>query len=99
MAEAQVIQVILHEFREQRKDIQHIRTDIGEMKVSVRLLTSEQAALTERLKKLEEAASKGFSLDWKTLLKIVSVLGVVTVGATHGLPEGAWRALIGLLGG
>lgn len=104
-SQAQLNQMILDELRGQRSDIKSLSGDVGELKSDVRHLKEGQEDITERLKSLEVlakaqevSASKQINLDWKTVLKIVATLAVVALGASHGLPEGAWKALIGILG-
>jgi archaellum component FlaC len=97
-SQLQINQMILDELRGQRQDIQDVRDAVAELKGDVKHLKEGQEDITERLKALETAASRQISLDWKTVLKIVATLAIVALGASHGLPEGAWKALIGILG-
>lgn len=82
-----------------------LRADVAEMKGDIRGIRSKlddmeqnQEEMDARIAALEKSALQAVPIDWKMLLKIVVVLGVVILAAGHGAPEDIWKALIRLMG-
>ena len=92
-------QMILDELKEQRRDLGEVREDVREAKTDLRHLREGQTDMAKRLQKLETLAAKSLPLDPKTILKVCALLGTVALAASQGVPEGVWKALIGMLGG
>lgn len=95
--EPTVIQMLLDELKAQRADIKEIREDIGELKGDVKLVQTSQADMAQRLAKLE--ARPAFEIDRKTMITIAATLAAAIIGASRGIPESVWKALLGLLAG
>lgn len=88
--EPTVISMIYDELRHQGDKLDDIAQDVAVIK-------DKQVSMDTRLEKLESRPV--LDIDKKTLIVIASVLSMAIAGASRGLPEGVWKALIGLLAG
>lgn len=98
MPDEKITQMILDELREQRLDIKQVRSDVGDLKGDVKHLKDGQDDITARLQKLEETSQKASNLDWKSIARIVAIIGVIVIGASKGIPADVWSALAKLMG-